>query len=507
MKIDITLLTSPQIFHTRFPISGRIVSNNLMNDKHFNVNTTEHIQLKIYAEGFKRWSHLRTGFNSDDSNYDVFAKEWLNLKYGKFQWNSRFALFYIYTGAMDDIILENVKTDIVFFTAYSIIDWRMVKLLLENDKRVVVGGTSTMIYSFDELRGYLIKMGVPRDKVEKNLIIVSGYVDLTTDLYDIYDKWVDKQITENDFTTFWDCTEDGFMDYIKIYRTIFDTHINSIMTSKCFWGKCKFCTYTHLPKVNFVDGTSIDKLLEYFNILRKNYQSDNVFFNDSYLVNNDFNTQLFKELTADGFNISLYSGIKLLSRPKYLDWLNECNISALCCGVESVNDFSLDYIQKGYHRKDILEAFDLVCKHLNSDITFYSLIMTDLARNSKNKTEAIKEIQGDWEQWANIKRKLIDNDFHVQLSVSPLRHFPKTDMVDGNLIRFAEKGQMSYQTLSGLFGVYDYFSRKLDIDISEIIKTTCINQPIVRYLPNGEFLESDMHYVDGDIQRYVCKWE
>ena len=55
MKTEITLLTSPQIFYSRFPIAGRILTSNLVNDKRFKVHLTEHIQLKCYAKGFDKW--------------------------------------------------------------------------------------------------------------------------------------------------------------------------------------------------------------------------------------------------------------------------------------------------------------------------------------------------------------------------------------------------------------------------------------------------------------------
>jgi hypothetical protein len=80
-------------------------------------------------------------------------------------------------------------------------------------------------------------------------------------------------------------------------------------------------------------------------------------------------------------------------------------------------------------------------------------------------------------------------------------------MIDDNFIRIAKEDQISYKKLSGIFGIYDYFSKTLDINIDEILKTKCINNPIVRYLPNGEFLESDMHFVDKEVQRYLSKWE
>ncbi len=510
MKTEITLLNSPQIFSSRFPISGRILTSNLVNDKRFDVHLTEHIQLKCYSKGFTRWKSL---WNNEDNplsgtdNYDVFARGWINAKISKFEWNSKFTLFYMYTGALDDVILQNIKTEVVFFTAYSILDLRMIKVLLNNRHKVVMGGASAFIYSPKEIREYLKKMNVANDLISKNLIIVTGYVDLTTDLYKIFDKWEDTVITKNDFTTMWDCTIDGFIDYIGIYRKLFDTHIGALLTSECWWGNCKFCTYNLLPKINFTDGVSVDKVFNYFCILRENYKSNNVFFNDSYILNTKFNKELLKKMSDDGFHISIFSGIKLMSNQKFLHFLNEIRINTICLGLESVNDFSLEYIQKGYGKKEINEMISQIKKYVKVPMTLYTFLITDLPMNSKNKETALSDIKRDWDFIVNFKKEVAKAGFHCEIAFSPLRHFPKTNLIDGNLLRYANEDQMNYESLSGLHGLYDYFNRKLGIDISQIVENKCINEAVVRYLPNGDFLESDIHHVDKEILRYSAKWE
>jgi len=509
MKTEITLLNSPQIFSSRFPISGRVLTSNLMNDKRFKVHLTEHIQLKCYSTGFNRWKSL---WNDKDNpligtdSYDVFARGWINAKISKFEWNSKFTMFYMYTGALDDVILENIKTEVVFYTTYSILDLRMIKVLLNNRHKVVMGGASTFIYSTKEIREYLKKMNVGDDLL-KNLIIVSGYVDLTTDLYKIFTKWEDTAIIENDFTTMWDCTTDGFIDYINIYRKLFDTHIGALLTSKCWWGKCKFCTYNRLPKINFTEGVSVDKVFNYFCTLRENYKSNNVFFNDSYILNNKFNKELLKRMANDGFYISIFSGIKLMSNKKFLEFLNDIKINTICLGLESVNDFSLNYIQKGYGKKEITEMVSQIKKYVNVPINLYTFLMIDLPINSPDRQTALSDIKRDWDFIANLKKEIVEAGFHCEMAFSPLRHFPKTNLIDGNLLRHANENQMMYEKLSGLHGLYDYFNRKLGINIDQIRENKCINEPMVRYLPNGDFLESDMHHVDKEVLRYTAQWE
>lgn len=512
MKTEITLLTSPQTFYSRFPIAGRILYQNLIRNNKFDVHFTEGLQLKCFSKGFDIWKGL---WDEDDNllrgeeEYDIFARGWLNISYGKFNWNCRFPLFYMYTGAMDHIILSELKTEIIFMTAYSVIDFRLLKTLLNDGRRVVMGGTPTMIYSKQEIRNFLVQMGVDRKVAEKNVIIVSGYVDLTTDLYKIFDNWKDADIPEeeNDFTTLWECTSDGFVDYVNIYRKVFGTNISAIMTSECFWGKCRYCTYCRLPKIDFTKGTSVDKMLNYFRKLRRNYQSSNIFFNDSYLINTPYNTELLNKLSEDGFEISIFSGVKLMSNRKFLKFLNGINISTVCLGLESVNDFSLEYIKKGYGRKEVDYMFSQIRKYMTKNFCLFTFIMTDLPRNSKNKKAAIAEIRDDWNYLAEFKNKILDAGYRSEMAFSPLREFPGTQMIDNNLMRIAREDQMSYKQLSGLFGLYDYFNKKLGINVDQIIQNRCINEPFVRHVANGDFLESDMHYVDKDVLRYVAKWE
>jgi hypothetical protein len=493
MKIDISYLTSPQTWFSRFPISSRILTSNIVNDKRFNVHFTEQIPLICYTKAFNIWKTKYRDMITGKDPYDIFVTG-TDISYG------RFPLFYIFTGALDNIILENIKTEIVFLTANTVLDFRIAKILLKDKRKVVMGGSATMIYEPHEIRTMLSHMGVEAE-AKDNLIIVSGYVDLKTDLYDIFSKWVDKTLTENDFSTFWDCTEDGFMDYVKIYRKLFGTNLNGLMTSKCWYGKCRFCTYGCLPKVDFTDDVSVQRIIDHFKTLRKNYESNNIFFNDSYMVNTPYNKEVLMGLTEEGFEVSIYTGVKLLNNKKYLDFVNEVNMGRLCIGIESLSNYALDYINKGYGFGEIARMVEGLKDNLNRNITPIFLIMCDLPVSS------IKRIRTMYRALYYMRHELanagIGNGVGCQFNLSPLRHYPKTNLIDGDVLRHAH----NRKDLMGILGLYEYFHEKLDINIDEVRNTNVLNQPMHRYLPDGEQIKSDIHYVDEKFIKDIVEWK
>jgi hypothetical protein len=62
---------------------------------------------------------------------------------------------------------------------------------------VIIGGSLLNSYTFQEIRDIVFL--IAEKKYMKNLMIVKGYVDLTTDLYKMVREWKDVEITENDF--------------------------------------------------------------------------------------------------------------------------------------------------------------------------------------------------------------------------------------------------------------------------------------------------------------------
>ena len=507
MPIDITLFSSPQTFFTRYPISSRILTSNLEKEKRFRIHSTATIPLMCYTKSVTLLQQkYKSILENSDETYARYADAWCgSTVFG------RFPIFYIFSGKFDREILDRLETEVIFFTAYTVLDFRVVKILLNDNRKVVLGGSSTFVYEPELIRKFLLEMGADEDKVKNNLIVVRGYVDKNTDLYKIFEKWEDTEIKENDFSSFWDCTEDVYMKHVRVYKGFFNTEIGALLTPTCWWGKCTFCTYTCFPHNDFIKGVSVDKLVEHFNIISKNYDSRNIFFHDSYINPTAKSKELFKRLSEEGFKMSFYTGIKLLKNPKYIDFLNDCNMDRIYIGAEHSNDFQLETINKGYGRKELFEMIDVFKKHLKREIIPVILLMVDLPSNAPSKKDAIQEIKDNYRTFYDIRQELKNEGFAwgagCQFNLAPLRHFPKTNLVDGNLLRHATSDQMSSDQLIGIFGMYKYLSEKLDIDISEIENSKCLSEPLVRYLPNGEMLESDMFYVDKEVIEDISRWK
>jgi len=495
MKTKITYLLSPQTIFSRFPIASRILTTILEREKRFDVQYPSGLALITYAKGMKKLKEeYYPILDSLDTSYGAYARMWCG---------ERFPIFYSFTGIYDKEILEAIPTEIVFFTAYTVLDFRLVKVMLEDNRKVLMGGTSCMVYKPYQIRDFLVQMGTDKDLVDKNLVIVNGYADLTTDLYSIFEKWEDTEITENKLSTIWDCYEDSFLEHLSIYKSMFFAGLGGILSTGCWWKKCKFCTWLYLPTVNFTEGVPTDKIVNHFKILSEKYQSMDVDFCDNYMMDTSYNRELFKKLSDEGFRIKVFTGVLSSKNEKYLNFINETKIHKICLGLEGSNDFSLNYLNKGYGKKEIDEMVEAYKKHLNRSTRTSFMTIVDVPVGAETKPEAISQIRQHYDYLLNMKEDLDREGFATVFALHPLRHLPGTNLIDGEFIKHATPEQMNSDTLIGLFGMYEYLSEKLGIDLSAIRNAQCLNDPIVRYLKNGEIMNSDMHYVDREVLKKI----
>ena len=63
-------------------------------------------------------------------------------------------------------------------------------------------------------------------------------------------------------------------------------------------------------------------------------------------------------------------------------------------------------------------------------------------------------------------------------------------MVDNCLLKHARKDQLNSENLIGVWNVYKLFE-ECGVDLSGIPHE--MTQPVVRYLPNGKQMKSDLH--------------
>lgn len=489
--MDVTFLLSTVTVLSRYPVASRILTSNLVKEKRFNVKFLD-TGLQTFPQASKIYKEkVLPQLIEMGTMRSEFVRWWCgNEVFG------RFSLAYSFAGHFDEQLIEKIETEYVLFSAPTIMDLPFVRSMLNHNKKVVLGGSSTLIYEPHQIRDLLRKCGADERKLNENLIIVSGYVDLETDLYGIVKQWKDHVITENNFKTMWDAREDFILDHKKIMNTLFHTTINILLNSGCWWGKCRFCTHKYLPSIRFDHNVSVDELMKYIREISAKYETNEIFFNDSYIVNTPKVEEFMVRLNEEGYRIDLYTGILLLKDPKYIDFINRCNIQKLYIGMENTNNFSLDYINKGYHKKEIFEVADALCKNLNLNtfVVFFNII--DLP------VENEYQVQSNWENLIHLRDKFKKYNRDCFYNFASLRNFPKTDMIDGKLLRHAREDQMNSEDLVGVWNVYKQIE-ECGIDLSGISRD--ITNPAVRYSPDGKQIKSDLYIVNADIIKELAR--
>lgn len=381
-----------------------------------------------------------------------------------------------------DRVLSTIKTDIVMVTCWNIYSIPFIKFLLENGKRVVMGGSFCNSYSIEFIRSIID---------HKNLVIVKGYVGMDTDLYKIVNDWRDIEILSNDYTDMWCARNDHIKDYLNLLskcRGLDNTYYSITFNNNCWYNKCKFCKLREGKEPNFIEHMEVEQL--YDNIVKnlKSYKSKNVLVNDNYFVFNDQNKQVLKKLRRDGYKIYVLSGIISFNNKKYLEDINEY-VDEIGIGLESANDFSLNYITKGYNWNDIKRSIGEMSVYLNRDKNIRYLVIADLV------CEDQRGIIQNYKNMAIMKDMLHNNGFErVVFSFTPLQLFPSVGMV-----KETEYLKIRNKDVSGMWYVYNYLEKiGVEINVPENIM-----MPFERYDINGNLLLSDFEYISEDLMNKI----
>jgi len=386
-------------------------------------------------------------------------------------------------------IPNTVKSDTVLYSANNgVFDFPTIMSLLNAGIRVVVGGPTATITDSKIIREQFIKHGA---KNLQNLILVSGFVDLKTDLYKIVNDWKDVVIESNDFTTLWDCQKDFMHPYMHILRRIpkktASFKISTIFKGGCWWGKCTFCNYGKIPAHLFVEDTSVEKVAESLIKSCDLYNTDKIFVADDYFLFTDFNEAVFKILKEHKIKIEIYSGIHMLKNIPYIKKVNKY-INSISLGVESFDNFSLKYINKGYNRNDINKAFENVSKYC-SDLEVVMMLMMDLP--VKRKEDVI-------ENYKNIKitkEKLNANGINVhmipkllEISWALRKTFPDN--------QFLKVVSPDAKDISGRYIIWQALE-ELGVVDRKVYKSR--TTPFKRYGSDGNVIKSDLFIIPDDI--------
>jgi len=501
--MDVTYIYPP-LFKPFYPMATRIITENLLRAENLNVTFSD-MPVRPFA------SRVDT-----DLYAQILAKaapqcapnviSFLNQKY---MVNNIFYVF-MAQGYFDPFILTDTDTDTAILTCLNFCDLLILKHLLEKRKRVVLGGPLVNIgLSPSFIRKFMCRMGVQASKLVDNLIIVSGNIDLTTDLHRIITDWKDTRITGNDYGTVYDCKRDFLKD---LYTDTKETPVHLGFSNHCWYGKCKFCTYRGLPRMDFLKGQHVERVSNAIRDLMNGFDSDRIRFIDSYFRSG---SPLVQEILAQiqGYHITVYTGITLLKRPDYIEFLNR-TVDCLLIGLESTSDFSLTQVDKGYCLSDIELAMDNMIRYMSRDIFLEISLILDLpARDAE-------DVQANYERIAQLKARLTQEGFRVAFHMNILSVFPNLELLhtDAGLLRpSADPSQMT--RASGKNYIINIL-RQAGMDRPMQLPPRCIIEdegnaqhlrygyvssdvPIVRYDASGRILPSDLELIDESVMNEI----
>jgi len=494
----------PPLFKPFYPMATRIITENLLRNKNL-VVTFSDIPVTTYAS------------NTADRLYDdIMSKvalrsspnvvSFLNQKYMVYN------IFYVFIaqGYFDEYILIDPDTEYNILTCLNFCDLLILKHLLQNNKKVLLGGPLINIgLSPSFIRKFMKLMGVHPSKLIENLIIVSGNIDLTTDLYEIIRNWKDTAIINNSYGTVYECERDFLKD---LYESSSAIPVHLGFSNHCWYGKCKFCTYRELPKMNFLAGQETGTVADSIHSLMNTFGSDRIRFIDSYFRSNSAQVQEILEQIKQ-YHITVYTGITLLKDKQYIDFLNNY-VDCLLIGLESMSDFSLRQVDKGYTGRDIEIAVDNIIKYMNKDIFLEISIILDLPAKGS------EDVRTNYRKISELKERLTGEGFRVAFHMNILSVFPNLELLhtkEGLLKSSTNHADMNHAT--GKNYIINIL-RKCGMDRPLQLPSDCVirdednahnllygyissDVPVVRYDVNGNALPSDLALMDEAVMKEI----
>lgn len=485
-------------------MATRIITENLLRNKNL-VVTFSDIPVTTYAS------------NTADRLYDdIMSKvalrsspnvvSFLNQKYMVYN------IFYVFIaqGYFDEYILIDPDTEYNILTCLNFCDLLILKHLLQNNKKVLLGGPLINIgLSPSFIRKFMKLMGVHPSKLIENLIIVSGNIDLTTDLYEIIRNWKDTAIINNSYGTVYECERDFLKD---LYESSSAIPVHLGFSNHCWYGKCKFCTYRELPKMNFLAGQETGTVADSIHSLMNTFGSDRIRFIDSYFRSNSAQVQEILEQIKQ-YHITVYTGITLLKDKQYIDFLNNY-VDCLLIGLESMSDFSLRQVDKGYTGRDIEIAVDNIIKYMNKDIFLEISIILDLPAKGS------EDVRTNYRKISELKERLTGEGFRVAFHMNILSVFPNLELLhtkEGLLKSSTNHADMNHAT--GKNYIINIL-RKCGMDRPLQLPSDCVirdednahnllygyissDVPVVRYDVNGNALPSDLALMDEAVMKEI----
>lgn len=496
----------PPLFKPFYPMATRILTENLLRNPNIDVEFSA-IPITTYQSGVDQHLYDRI-MSRARSRYSANVIRFMEQKYMVYN------VFYVFMahGYFDPYILEDYDTEVQIVSVLNFCDLLIVKHLLQRGKRVVLGGALINIkLSPSFIRRLLQVMGVSSPRLQENLIIVAGNVDLTTDLYAIIRAWQDTEIRSNDFGTVYDCERDFLR---QLYQDTPPPSVHFGFNNRCWYGRCKFCTYRELPAMDFLSHIKKDRIAGYIRNMMDTCGSRQLRFIDSYFRGNSNPVEdILSEI--DDYHITIYTGIMLLKNRRYIEFINR-HVNCLLIGLESTSDFSLDYVDKGYTYRDIEAALAQIINYLNRDVFLEISVIVDLP----GKDAA--DIRKNYEQIAALKQRLTDEGFKVAVHLNILSVFPNLELLyqKAGLLRYSFKNS-DLDTATGKNHLI-HILRESGMDNPLLLPSKCVirdednrygltygyissDTAVVRYDVHGNRLPSDLALVDEGVLASILK--
>jgi hypothetical protein len=406
----------PPLFNSFYPIATRMITENLLRDDRLEVAFSD-IPVTTYQSGVHKRLYESLMGNGKE-HFPANVRRFLRQKY--FVNN----LFYVFMshGYYNDHVRPDVESRHVMVTCINFSDLIMVKHLLEKGKKVMMGGPLINIsLSSSFIRDLLERMGTPKSSLQNDLVVVSGNIDLSTDLFRILREWKDRAITRNAYGTLYECERDYLQD---LYENGSAKAVHFGFNNRCWYGKCRFCTYRGLPTMNFLEDLDGEPVARHIRRLMERFESKELRFIDSYFHADNPRTRAILDQVRD-YTVTVYSGIMLLKNVNYIQFINRY-VKCLLIGLESASDFTLSHIDKGYLRTDIDTAVDRMIQHLDREVFLEISIILDLPARDR------EDVADNYEYIARMKERLEGEGFRVGIHMNILSLMPNMEMLFGS---------------------------------------------------------------------------
>jgi hypothetical protein len=486
--MKITYSISPMQIINRYPMASRILSSNLIRNPRLDVTFSKAVMLTNSVIK-KRTKELMTDETIRDlqPTLKVFLRNIM----------AKASPFFVSTAINEftDKIINLCPDDIVLATCFSPYDLYFIKMLLDAGKRVVLGGSLVFLGPNPEktIRNSLLLHGVKKEAVLKNLIIVKGYVDLYTDLYRIINEWTDVRLADSNIESMWDCNFDYLhSDLFQMFTRDWN-QVCFAFNDKCWWNKCKFCNYSKLSQINYIENADDTKIIDHINKQLMLYKSNEIKFIDNYFRFTDRTKHILKSI--DGVErIGIYTGIPFLKDPEFIENLNKYKISLIHVGLESTSDFTLDKIRKGYQFKDIVEATNNLVKNISKDIVVSMMLIMDLPAKS------IDDIKAAYKKLTVIKDTMLNAGIRFDYSAGLLQISPGIEIVDNEYIRLVD--EFTYECSGEGYLTKAFMDMGLPGHLPFIT-----NAAYHRYGDDGNRIPSDLELIDENELNSILNFE